>query len=54
MGIGGSMTKKDLVAYLGYDSSNAARDIYKPLQDGGFISSNRVKVTLLKTSDFEV
>ena len=54
VGIGGSMTKKDLVAYLGYDSSNAARDIYTPLQDGGFISSNRVKVTLLKTSDFEV
>ena len=54
VGIGGSMSKKDLVAHLGYDSSNAARDIYKPLEDGGFISSNRVQVTLIKTSDFDI
>ena len=54
VGIGGSIAKKDLATRLGFDPRNAARDIYKPLEDGGFISSNRVKVTLLKTDDFGV
>jgi hypothetical protein len=54
VGIGGSMTKKDLVAQLGYDSRNAARDIYTPLQEAGLISSSKTQVTLLKTNDFDV
>jgi hypothetical protein len=54
VGIGGSMTKKDLLGHIGCDPRNAARDIYKPLGDGGFISSNRVEVTLLKMDDFDI
>jgi hypothetical protein len=53
VGIGGSMTKKDLLARLEYRSNNAARDIFSPLQDGGLIDANRVNVTLLKTNDFD-
>lgn len=52
--IGGSMSKKDLLTHLGYDTSNAARDIYTPLEEGGFISSTRLQITLLKTHDFDV
>jgi len=54
VGIGGSMTKKELIDRLACDPRNAARDIYKPLQDGGFIGSNRVQVTLLKSNDFSI
>lgn len=54
VGIGGSMSKKELITRLGFDPRNAARDIYKPLEDGGFIRINRVNVTLLKTNDFDV
>ena len=54
VGIGGSMTKKDLLARLGYQSNNAARDIFTPLQEGGFIDANRVNVTLINTSDFVI
>jgi RecA/RadA recombinase len=54
VGIGGSMAKKDLLGHIGCDPRNAARDIYKPLGDGGFISSNRVEVTLLKMDDFDI
>lgn len=48
------MTKKDLLARLGYRASNAARDIFTPLQEGGFIDANRVTVTLIKADDFDV
>ena len=54
VGIGGSMPKKELITKLGCDPRNAARDIYTPLEEGGFIKSNRVQVTLLKTNDFDV
>jgi hypothetical protein len=54
VGIGGSLNKKDLLARLDYQSNNAARDIYKPLEEGGFIDSNRTHITLLKTNDFDV
>lgn len=54
VGMGGSMPKKELITRLGFDPRNAARDIYKPLEDGGFIRTNRVNVTLLKTNDFSV
>ena len=54
VGIGGSMAKKDLLGHIGCDPRNAARDIYKPLQDGGFISSNKGKVTLLKMDDVDI
>ena len=54
VGIGGSMTKKELSAYIGCDARNAARDVYMPLQEGGFISSSRTQVTLLKIDDFDI
>jgi hypothetical protein len=54
VGINGSMAKKDLLARLDYQSSNAARDIFAPLEEGGFISSNKLNVTLLKTDDFVI
>lgn len=54
VGIGGSMIKKELLAKLNYSSSNAARDIYGPLQEAGFIDSKGSKIILLKTSDFDV
>ena len=54
VGIGESMAKKDLLARLGYRASNAARDIFTPLQEGGFIDANRVTVTLIKADDFDV
>jgi hypothetical protein len=54
VGIGGAMAKKDLLLQLGYSSNNASRDIFTPLQEGGFINANRAQVTLLKTDDFDI
>ena len=54
VGIGCSMTKKDLVSLIGCDPKNAARDVYTPLEEGGFISANKTQVTLLKTDDFGI
>lgn len=54
VGIGGSISKKDLSAHIGCDARNAARDVYRPLQEGGFISSSRAQVTLLKVDDFDI
>ncbi|MBU3628909.1 AAA family ATPase [Polynucleobacter sp. AP-Reno-20A-A9] len=52
--IGGAMIKKDLLALIDYRTNNAARDIFTPLEEGGFIETNKTQVTLLKTSDFYV
>jgi hypothetical protein len=54
VGIGESMAKRDLLAKLGYRASNAARDIFTPLQEDGFIDTNKVNVTLIKTNDFDI
>ncbi len=54
VGIGGSMSKKDLASLIGCDPRNAARDVYTPLEEDGFINSNRIQVTLLKISDFDI
>jgi hypothetical protein len=42
------------LAKLNYSSSNAARDIYGPLQEEGFIDSKGLKIILLKKSEFDV
>lgn len=54
VGIGGSMAKKDLSTYIGCNPRNAARDVYTPLEEGGFISTNKTQVTLLKANDFDI
>ena len=54
VGLKGSMIKKDLLVQIDYQTNNAARDIFTPLEDGGFISTNKTQVTLLKTSDFDI
>jgi hypothetical protein len=58
VGVNGTLSKKEVLDGVGFtDAKNAARDVFKPLQEAGYITAHQKKVTLIKPlafDDFEV
>jgi hypothetical protein len=58
VGMNGSLSKKEVLQAIGFtDTKNAARDIFKPLKEAGYISVQQKEITLIKLiecDDFEV
>ena len=53
VGVNGAMKKSDLLAFLNDPkiANNAARDLYRPLSDKGYIEAKAKTITLLKAKD---
>ena len=58
VGVNGTLSKKEILDGVGFtDAKNAARDVFKPLQEAGYITAHQKQVTLIKllaSDDFEV
>jgi archaellum biogenesis ATPase FlaH len=57
VGMNGVLSKKEVLDGVGFtDTKNASRDIFKPLQEAGYITAHQKQVTLIKPlecNDFE-
>lgn len=57
VGVNGTLPKKEVLDGVGFtDAKNASRDVFKPLQEAGYIKAQGKQVTLIKSlgcDDFE-